>query len=145
MRLFFAQFHSRFCTSLGLLALALAVCLPASAKHVRKQPTAGHFKKHHSLKKSHKLHGQREIDPQRATEIQQALIREHYLSGDATGNWDADSQAAMQKFQADNGWQTKITPDSRALIKLGLGPKQDEGEYASATHISGSGAGASAA
>jgi hypothetical protein len=28
----------------------------------------------------------------------------------------------MQKFQADHGWQTKLTPDSRALIKLGLGP-----------------------
>ncbi len=28
----------------------------------------------------------------------------------------------MVKFQADNGWQTKLAPDSRALIKLGLGP-----------------------
>ncbi len=28
----------------------------------------------------------------------------------------------MLRYQADNGWQTKITPDSRALIKLGLGP-----------------------
>ena len=28
----------------------------------------------------------------------------------------------MQKLQADNGWQTKMIPDSRALIKLGLGP-----------------------
>ena len=28
----------------------------------------------------------------------------------------------MQKFQADQGWQTKLTPDSRALKKLGLGP-----------------------
>jgi hypothetical protein len=28
----------------------------------------------------------------------------------------------MQKLQGDMGWQTKITPDSRALIKLGLGP-----------------------
>ncbi len=41
----------------------------------------------------------------------------------------------MQKFQADNGWQTKITPDARALIKLGLGPKQDAGEYAASTSI----------
>jgi hypothetical protein len=29
----------------------------------------------------------------------------------------------MQKLQAENGWQSKITPDSRALIKLGLGPQ----------------------
>ena len=68
--------------------------------------------------------------PSRATEIQQALIQAHYLNGSPTGQWDADTQAAMVKFQSDNGWQTKITPDSRALIKLGLGPKQDAGEYA---------------
>jgi len=28
----------------------------------------------------------------------------------------------MERYQADNGWQTKVVPDSRALIKLGLGP-----------------------
>jgi hypothetical protein len=28
----------------------------------------------------------------------------------------------MVKYQGDNGWQTKEVPDSRALIKLGLGP-----------------------
>ena len=28
----------------------------------------------------------------------------------------------MVRYQADNGWQTKVAPDSRALIKLGLGP-----------------------
>ena len=71
------------------------------------------------------------MDSSRATEIQHALIQARYLSGSPTGQWDADSQAAMVKYQSDNGWQTKITPDSRALIKLGLGPKQDAGEYAS--------------
>ncbi len=70
------------------------------------------------------------MDPQRAMEIQQALIRVHYLSGSPTGQWDSETQAAMVKYQTDNGWQSKITPDSRALIKLGLGPKQDAGEYA---------------
>lgn len=71
------------------------------------------------------------MDSSRASEIQQALIKAHYLSGSPTGQWDAETQAAMMKYQNDNGWQTKITPDSRALIKLGLGPKQDAGEYAS--------------
>ena len=71
------------------------------------------------------------MDSSRAMEIQQALIQAHYLSGTPTGQWDAETQAAMVKYQNDNGWQTKITPDSRALIKLGLGPKQDAGEYAS--------------
>ena len=28
----------------------------------------------------------------------------------------------MQRFQGAQGWQTKMVPDSRALIKLGLGP-----------------------
>jgi len=30
------------------------------------------------------------------------------------------TQAAMQRYQADQGWQSKTTPDARALIKLGL-------------------------
>ena len=68
------------------------------------------------------MHGQQAIDSERVTAIQQALIREHYLSGTPSAKWDTDTQAAMLKFQADQGWQTKITPDSRALIKLGLGP-----------------------
>jgi len=109
--------------------VSFSLCLPASATRVRRQATAGHWRKHR--RKKHKVQGQRAIDPQRAAEIQSALIREHYLKGNATGAWDAQTQAAMQKFQADNGWQTKVTPDARALIKLGLGPKQDEGEYAS--------------
>jgi hypothetical protein len=62
------------------------------------------------------------MDTERATQIQTALIKSGYLSGQATGSWDAQSIAAMQKLQSDNGWQTKIVPDSRALIKLGLGP-----------------------
>lgn len=69
-----------------------------------------------------KPRGQQSIDQARALEIQQALIREHYLSGEATGKWDATTQAAMQKYQGDQGWQTKLMPDSRALKKLGLGP-----------------------
>jgi peptidoglycan hydrolase-like protein with peptidoglycan-binding domain len=69
-----------------------------------------------------KRHGQQRIDSARAAEIQQALIREKYLNGEPTGSWDARSEAAMARYQADHGWQSKVTPDSRALIKLGLGP-----------------------
>jgi hypothetical protein len=72
--------------------------------------------------KARRTHGQQAIDSERVTQIQQALIREHYLSGDATGSWDDSTKAAMQKYQADQGWQTKLMPDSRALKKLGLGP-----------------------
>lgn len=82
----------------------------ASAKHRR------------SRKGAWKRKGQQAIQPERAREIQEALIREKYLTGEPTGVWDARSQAAMVRYQADNGWQSKVTPDSRALIKLGLGP-----------------------
>jgi len=69
---------------------------------------------------------QRSIDDERATEIQAALIKAGYLSGSPTGHWDGASIAAMTKMQAANGWQTKLVPDSRALIKLGLGPAAPE-------------------
>ena len=62
------------------------------------------------------------MSSERATEIQSALITKGYLAGTPSGTWDASSVAAMQKLQGDNGWQTKLVPDSRALIKLGLGP-----------------------
>jgi hypothetical protein len=69
--------------------------------------------------------GQQKIDPARAREIQEALIREHYLDGEASGTWDAKSQSAMQRYQENNGWQSKVVPDSRALIKMGLGPDHE--------------------
>lgn len=100
--------------------------VPAFASHVRRSPTAGTSHHTHKLSTrrhvSHRIHGQQAIEPERVTQIQQALIREHYFSGTADGNWDASTMAAMQKYQADHGWQTKLVPDSRALVKLGLGP-----------------------
>jgi hypothetical protein len=71
---------------------------------------------------SRRLRGQQKIDRQRALEIQEALIREHYLTGKPTGVWNDATQQAMQRYQSDNNWQSKTTPDARALIKLGLGP-----------------------
>jgi hypothetical protein len=85
--------------------------------------TIKHATKSH--KSSHAAIKHEGMEPERATEIQQALIKNGYMSGEPSGVWDSSSSAAMQKFQGDNGWQTKITPDSRALIKLGLGPQQD--------------------
>lgn len=76
--------------------------------------------------------GQQAIDSSRVTEIQQALIHEHYLNGEANGEWDATTKAAMEKYQADQGWQTKLIPDSRALKKLGLGP-----DYSNAINAKG--------
>ncbi len=88
---------------------------------VSSHSTSTKKKKSHKSAKASK-HGQQKIDPTRAREIQDALIREHYMDGISTGTWDAKSQACMQRYQADNGWQSKVVPDSRALIKMGLGP-----------------------
>ena len=93
---------------------------PKAAKH--KAPAAGHRAKAKSKKRTR---GQAAIDNERATQIQEALVREHYLNGKPSGNWDSATQAAMRRFQADHGWQNKSIPDSRALISLGLGPDHE--------------------
>jgi peptidoglycan hydrolase-like protein with peptidoglycan-binding domain len=72
-----------------------------------------------------KKRGQQKIDNARTQAIQEALIREHYLKGEPSGKFDASTQKALEKYQADHGWQTKVVPDSRALISLGLGPDHD--------------------
>lgn len=120
----------RACQTVLLTTVLMAV--PAFASRTHRAPTSGHKASKHTKRVSHVIKGQRQIDPDRAREIQQALIRENYLSGQPTGQWDDASQAAMQKYQSDHGWQTKLTPDSRALIKLGLGPNHaTEGVQAS--------------
>ena len=78
---------------------------------------------HKSLRASHAA-APAGINSERATQIQQALIQKGYLSGQPSGVWDGQTTAALAKLQGDNGWQTRITPDARALIKLGLGPQQ---------------------
>jgi peptidoglycan hydrolase-like protein with peptidoglycan-binding domain len=108
------------------LAIALSaalIALPAFATRTHRTTASGHSRtSHKAAPKSHRLHGQQSIEPARVTEIQQALIREHYLTAEANGKWDTTTEAAMQKYQSDQGWQTKLMPDSRAIKKLGLGP-----------------------
>jgi hypothetical protein len=114
---FFFRASAAFVVSTALIAS------PAFASRVHRAPTSGHTHgPHKAAAKSHKLHGQQSIDPRRVTEIQQALIRERYLATEASGKWDATTEAAMQKYQADHGWQTKLMPDSSAIKQLGLGP-----------------------
>ncbi len=128
---------STVCLSAGCTVL-LACCTLAAQTHsqapgtrsrAKLQSVSAHSGTHKSKKgrksaKSRKR-GQQKIDSDRVREIQEALIREHYLTGSVSGTWDAKSQSAMQRYQADNGWQSKSVPDSRALIKLGLGPNHD--------------------
>ncbi len=105
-------------------ALLLASALPATASpKVHRGPTSPRVFKERASTPRPKAAAVRAIDSQRATQIQTALISSGYLTGTPSGAWDDKTQAAMEKLQADNGWQTKLVPDARAIIKLGLGPK----------------------
>ena len=120
----------------ALFSAALVVTLgapPAHASHIHRAPTSGqtHQTKtrksarrttHRRYRRHARRRGQRAIEPARVKEIQEALIKAHYLTGKPDGKWGDTTISAMRKYQADNGWQTKLMPDSRALVKLGLGP-----------------------
>lgn len=128
-----------------LIRMAIVLCAlllvpgswaQSSKSHARAKTTAHkastahakatvHHTKYSKKSRSRRTRGQQAITSDRTREIQQALIREHYLKGEPTGAWDAPTKAALVKFQHDNGWQTKLIPDSRALIKLGLGPSRE--------------------
>jgi hypothetical protein len=109
--------------ALSLVAvLAVPVFAAGSGKTRRTRTKTSTSAKHRAKSHTAAVQHQRAIDDARATEIQAALIRAGYLSGSPSGHWDAASIAAMTKLQSNNGWQTKLVPDSRALIKLGLGP-----------------------
>jgi hypothetical protein len=99
--------------------------IPVRTAHNASTHTAFTAKHSSRKKKSARVRGQQKIDSERARSIQEALIREHYLSGEAAGTWNQASEDAMRRYQGDHGWQTKEVPDSRALIKLGLGPSKD--------------------
>lgn len=98
----------------------------ASVRRVSKTSHSSHSRKFLKRSKTHRSRGQQAIQDDRARDIQEALIREKYMSGEPSGKWDQATKDAMARYQSDNGWQTKSLPDSRALIKLGLGPSHQD-------------------
>lgn len=105
----------------ALLTLSLP-CLAAG--HAHRGPTSQRLFHKRAVRASARPASQRVMDDSRAAEIQTALAGAGYLDGEPSGHWDSNTASAMQRYQADHGWQTKLIPDSRAIIKLGLGPKQ---------------------
>ena len=107
-------------------SLLLSLSLPCFA-HGRSHrgPISAHSLLRRPTHVAAKPTGQHSIEDARASELQQALTNAGYLSETPTGHWDAPTEAAMQRYQSDHGWQTKLMPDSRAIIKLGLGPHID--------------------
>jgi peptidoglycan hydrolase-like protein with peptidoglycan-binding domain len=121
--------------ALSILALLMATFMPCIAlTHAHRGSTSPKLSNKHS-KSPAKSTGQHTIDDTRATQIQTSLIKSGYLSGEASGHWDSQTESAMQKFQEDNGWQTKLIPDSRAIIKLGLGPTHDSSMNAPSSNL----------
>jgi hypothetical protein len=97
-----------------------------SANSTAKVQNTSHHARHASKKvRKKRVRGQKAIDSDRVRQIQEALIREHYLKGEPSGKWDALTQQALHRYQSDQGWQSKTVPDSRALIRLGLGPDSE--------------------
>jgi peptidoglycan hydrolase-like protein with peptidoglycan-binding domain len=113
-----------------LLVTSLQATRQPRSKHKKLATTASKSSKKHVKSARHnrswKRHGQQTVDGRRTEQIQQALIQSHYLDGEPSGAWDTKTQEALRRFQAANGWQSKVVPDSRALIKLGLGPSTEK-------------------
>jgi peptidoglycan hydrolase-like protein with peptidoglycan-binding domain len=59
--------------------------------------------------------------PDRITEIQQALAREGFYSGDPNGKWDDTTTAALRNFQTAKGLTPTGKLSALSLQKLGLG------------------------
>jgi peptidoglycan hydrolase-like protein with peptidoglycan-binding domain len=113
-------------SGLVVILLLAAATLHASTKPTKHKRTAKTPKTHLKRTRGWKHHGQQTVDGRRTEQIQQALIQSHYLDGEPSGAWDSKTQEALRRYQAANGWQSKVVPDSRALIKLGLGPSNDK-------------------
>jgi peptidoglycan hydrolase-like protein with peptidoglycan-binding domain len=61
-------------------------------------------------------------EPQRVQEIQEALVKSGELHQEPTGRWDEATREAMKRYQQANGFAVTGLPDSKSLMKMGLGP-----------------------
>jgi len=80
-----------------------------------KRPT--HKRKHYAKHQP----GQKAPSSDRISEIQSALAREGYYKGDPNGRLDANTVAALEKFQSANDLDANGKLDAPTLQKLGLG------------------------
>jgi peptidoglycan hydrolase-like protein with peptidoglycan-binding domain len=109
-----------------VLATGVSAATTSTAKTKKATHSSSHARRGKHSRHSGRTRGQQAIEPDRVREIQAALIREHYMTGDTSGVLDERTQKALKRYQADNGWQSKRVPDSRAIIKLGLGPSRSD-------------------
>ena len=74
-------------------------------------------------------------DPERYTQIQQALADRGYFKGQVNGEWNDDSVDALKRFQADQKLESDGKINALTLTGLGLGPRHD-GSTASSVPLS---------
>lgn len=100
-------------------APAKAESTPAKKKNV--STSGSKSRKVKSSRRSGRQRGQKAPDPQRITQIQQALAKEGSFAGTPNGKWDASTVESMKKFQAAHGLNPTGKMDARTLQQLGLG------------------------
>ena len=64
-------------------------------------------------------------DTERYQQIQQALAQKGYFKGEANGQWNDDSVAALKQFQTEQKINNDGKISSLSLIGLGLGPNRE--------------------
>lgn len=67
------------------------------------------------------------ISTERATEIQEALIKHGYLEGPASGQYDEKTAEAMKQFQQANKLPATGLPSAHALKRLGVSKRSSDG------------------
>jgi Putative peptidoglycan binding domain len=109
------------------LFMATAVLQAAPTQKKRTHPKtshratrrARHYRRRHYYRRRLRL--PKEPSHDRTTQIQTALQRGGYYKGEPNGRWDANTIAAVQKFQSAHNLDATGKLDAPTLQKLGLG------------------------
>jgi peptidoglycan hydrolase-like protein with peptidoglycan-binding domain len=115
--------HSKLIILVGALLFAgiAPKCVRAANPFPGKASPASPAKSKKKSRRSRRTRGQTAPTADRIAEIQRALARDGFLKGEPTGKWDANTAAAMQRFQGAHNLKPTGKLDALALQKLGLG------------------------
>ena len=91
------------------------------AKKKSSSISSGKSRRVKSSRRSSRQRGQKTPDPQRITQIQQALAKDGSFAGTPNGKWDDSTVDGMKKFQAAHGLNPTGKMDAKTLQQLGLG------------------------
>lgn len=96
----------------------------SAARHTGHSASKSKAAKHSQISQTHDGARRSLIrpEPQRVQEIQRALIQAGELHQEPTGNWDEATRDAMKRYQEEHGFGVTGLPDSKSLMKMGLGP-----------------------